>query len=204
MILKGDLLANLLEDNATDPFRIVPVSAPAIQRIRESGAAAVDLRLGTWFVTLRQSKLSVLDVSQSSGNQIGEHQLIKRHYIPFGDKYIIHPGNFVLGVTLEWIRLPGALAGYVVGKSSWGRRGLIIATAAGVHPGFAGCLTLELSNVGEIPIAIKPGMPICQLFVHRVDTTSVDHTDQSRFVGFRRPTLGKINLDETAKLLSRL
>ena len=106
-----------------------------------------------------------------------------------------------MGVTLEWIRLPNNLAGYVTARSSWGRRGLIIATATGVHPGFTGCLTLELSNVGEIPIAILPGMTVCQLFLHRVDTQS-DTVDHSRLIGKRRPSLGKIELDEVARKLA--
>jgi dCTP deaminase len=83
-----------------------------------------------------------------------------------------------------------------VGKSSWGRRGLIIATAIGVHPGFKGCLTLELTNVGEIPVAIKPGMAVCQLFLHEVREHGGEWVDQSQFVGMRKPRLGKISLDD--------
>ena len=107
----------------------------------------------------------------------------------------------MLGVTLEWVRFPTNLAAYVIGKSSWGRRGLIIATAAGVHPGFTGCLTLELSNVGEIPIAINPGIPICQLFLHK--TTQTDLVDKSTFVGLRQPALGKVELDEISRKLAK-
>jgi hypothetical protein len=106
-----------------------------------------------------------------------------------------------VSVTLEWIRLPKNLAAYVIGKSSWGRRGLIIATATGVHPGFKGCLTLELSNVGELPIAIKPGMNICQLFLHKVETEN-DELDKSLFIGLRRPTIGKLQLDPIARKLA--
>ena len=118
-----------------------------------------------------------------------------------------------LGATLDAVpvrsrRDPGMgpapiqLAGYVVGRSSCGRRGLIIATAAGVHPGFTGCLTLELSNVGEIPIAIKPGIPTCQLFLHSTGGQT-DLVDESLFVGLRRPSLGKIKLDDVAKKLAK-
>src|SRR5260370_39654778 len=102
---------------------------------------------------------------------------------------------------MEWIRLPGDLGGYVVGKSSWGRRGLVIATAVGVHPGFSGCLTLEITNLGELPISIQPGMQICQLFLHDVSTNS-EAVDQSPFIGKRRPTLGTVQLDSVAKRLS--
>jgi deoxycytidine triphosphate deaminase len=77
----------------------------------------------------------------------------------------LHPGQFVLGETLEWIRLPKNLVAFVIGKSTWGRDGLIIATAIGVHPNFSGILTLEISNVGEIPIYLYPGLAIAQLFL---------------------------------------
>ena len=98
--------------------------------------------------------------------------------------------------------MPTNLAGYVIGRSSWGRRGLIIATAAGVHPGYTGCLTLELTNVGEIPMAIKPGFPICQLFLH-VTSERSDFVDQSKYIGHRRPTLGRIEPDEIAEKLGK-
>jgi dCTP deaminase len=123
------------------------------------------------------------------------------HYIPFGSEFILHPHSFVLAVTLEWIRLPKTLAAYVIGKSSWGRRGLIIATAAGVHPAFAGCLTLELSNLGAVPIAVQPGMTIAQLFVHRVESES-QQVNKSHFAGKRRPLVGEIRPDAFATALA--
>ena len=110
-----------------------------------------------------------------------EAELTKSYYVPFGEQFILHPGTFVLGVTLEWIRLPRDLAAYVIGRSSWGRYGLIIATATGVHPRFTGCLTLELSNVGEIPIKVKPGASICQLFVHQIESEEPVFFDPSLF-----------------------
>ena len=115
---------------------------------------------------------------------------------------MLQPRSFVLGVTLEWIRLPADKAAYVVGRSSWGRYGLIIATATGVHPGFTGCLTLELSNVGEIPIRVKPGTTVCQLFIHDVSRGDPGQVDRSCFTGRRKPTLGVINLDRRAQLLA--
>jgi dCTP deaminase len=177
MILKSERIAQVLQDGATegakDPFVITPM--PDLQRLTESGSASIDLRLGTWFATLRRARLSHLSVT----GQTPESQLTRTQYVPFGREYVLHPQGFVLGVTLEWLRLPGSLAAYVIGRSSWGRRGLIIATATGVHPGFTGCLALELSNIGEIPIVIRPGMPICQLFLHSLDASNVSQIDRS-------------------------
>ncbi len=193
MILKSDEIANLLEKQATDsdPLAIVPM--PSLADLSASGAAAVDLRLGTWFLRLRHQRTAAIRIDGHSSHA-DDPALTDLCYVPFGTSYVLHPREFVLGATLEWIRIPQNLAGYVIGRSSWGRRGLIIATAVGVHPGFTGCLTLELSNVGELPIEIEPGLGICQLFLHRAGSSS-SAIDRSSFVGNRRPTLGKVRLD---------
>jgi len=198
MIPKAEIIAGLLENpDRNDPLVIVP--RPDLAELKKSGSASVDLRLGTWFVTPRQARMSHLDII---GGETTQAQFTKINYVPFGSEYYLHPRNFVLAITLEWIRLPTGFAGYLVGKSSWGRCGLIIATAAGVHPGFKGCLTLELSNTGEVPIPVVPGMRICQLFLHRVESTT-DFVDQSLFVGQRQPTIDKIKLDNFAEKLAK-
>jgi dCTP deaminase len=129
MILKAEKIAELLElgekRDTLDPLVITPT--PNLSGLRKSGAASVDLRLGTWFVMLRQPRMTHLKVD----DQEGSSQLTKIRYVPFGDEYVLHPRNFVLGVTLEWLRLPKELAAYVIGRSSWGRRSLIIETATG-------------------------------------------------------------------------
>jgi dCTP deaminase len=202
MILKSDEIANMLRsppEKQRDRLIIRPL--PDLDKLERSGAASIDFRLGTWFVSLRHTRFPALSVDDMPDAVEHNESLAKPQFVPFGMDFILQPRGFVLGVTLEWVRLPSHLAGYVIGRSSWGRRGLVIATAAGVHPGFTGCLTLELSNVGEIPIAIKPGMQICQLFLH--STKPTDFVDSSVFVGLRRPTIGRINLDDVAKKLAK-
>ncbi len=202
MIIKADVIANLLDesDKATDPLVIMP--QPNLRKLRRSGSASVDLRLGTWFRTMRNSTIKSLDVWDPKTNPPNENELTKLHYVPFGKDFVLHPNTFILGVSLEWIRLPKNLAAYVIGKSKWGRRGLIIATATGVHPGFTGCLTLEITNLGEIPICIRPAMSICQLFLHRVESTTED-IDQSTLSGNRKPVLGAVAPDDIALKLSK-
>jgi dCTP deaminase len=202
MILNSQQVAKRLRDSSTarDPLIFAP--CPDLVELETAGAASVDLRLGTWFVTTKISRHSLLDVYKAREEQPSELNIMDRHYVRFGDRFILHPRSFVLAATLEWIRLPRDLAGYVTGRSSWGRRGLVIETAPGVHPGFTGCLTLELANVGEIPIAIMPGTTICQLFLHRIDETA-DHIDQSIFIGKRRPVLGEITVDSFAEKLQK-
>jgi dCTP deaminase len=199
MILKSEVISELLQAKTDDPLIITP--EPDIEKLKTAGSASVDLRLGTWFVTLRQARVPYLEVSESASGSAFP-QFTKTHFVPFGKKYYLHPRAFVLGTTLEWIRLPRNLAGYVIGRSTWGRRGLIIATATGVHPGYTGCLTLELTNVGELPVEIKPGMSICQIVLHWVDARA-DYTDQSVFVGQRRPVLGHVQPDPIADALAR-
>ncbi|MFZ5865604.1 MAG: dCTP deaminase [Thermodesulfobacteriota bacterium] len=203
MILKADKLASDLEDfaNRQDPLIITP--QPKLEELKRSGSASVDLRLGCWFSTCRQSRIPLIDVYLKPEEKPSEARLSKFHYVPFGEWFVLHPKAFVLGVTLEWIRLPANLAAYVIGRSSWGRQGLIIATATGVHPGFTGCLTLELSNVGEIPIKVQPGTTICQIFIHQVDAGDSKDVDKSPFIGKRKPERGTIEPDEIARRLAR-
>jgi dCTP deaminase len=204
MILRAEKIVALLErGKGEDADPLVMTPTPDLETLRKSGTASVDVRLGTWFASLKQTSNPSIRIDQKD---LGA-RITKTHFIPFGEEFILHPNTFVLAVTLEWIRLPTNLAAYVVGKSSWGRCGLIIATATGVHPGFFGCLTLELSNVGEIPIAVKPGYPIGQLFLHTVEHANGDGAtptvSRSTFGGSRRPLFKTIKLDPFAERLAK-
>jgi dCTP deaminase len=201
MILKAGQIARLLaKPPREEADRLLIRPQPVLTTLKKSGAASIDLRLGTWFLTLYRRRMAVLEIDPTKTGSWNDAKFSRMNYIPFGKEYVLHPRSFVLAATLEWVRMPTNLAGYVIGRSSWGRRGLIIATAAGVHPGYTGCLTLELTNVGEIPISIKPGYRICQLFLHETEQ-STGLVDQSRYIGFHRPTLGRIEPDKvTAKL----
>ena len=81
-----------------------------------------------------------------------------------GNPFVLHPGEFVLGCTVEKVSFDSSLVGFIEGKSSLGRLGVVIhATAGKVNPGWSGRLTLELSNVGKMPVALYPGMEIAQI-----------------------------------------
>jgi len=203
-MLKADEIARLLQKSMKakkdeNPFLITP--APDLKKLKSSGSASIDLRLGRWFITLRAARLPSMEVMRTEDKAQPVRKLAKSHYVSFGQEYYLHPHHFSLATTLEWICLPTNLSGYVIGKSSWGRRGLIIATATGVHPGFKGCLTLELCNVGEIPIALLPGMEIGQFFLHRAGKGSKS-SDRTQFYGMRKPILGQIELDDFARKLA--
>ena len=180
-----------------DGLAVIPY--PDLETLRKSGEASISLRLGRWLVALRQSSQTHFDVDADGQEALNENRAAKKYFVPFGKEFVLHPGRFVLASTFEWLRFPPTLAGYVAGKSTWARRGLIIETAAGIHPGFSGCLTLELANVGEVPIKIRPGMSICQIFIHPV--TDGEVSTQSPLMGKRRPHLGIPRSDPVLKSL---
>lgn len=166
MLSAEELVDELLpEPKGESRLTIVPV--PDTQLLLKDGDASIDLRLGRWFRTFKQTSTNYIQLVKLPGKD-EVFARSRQHFVPFGEEFTLHPGHFVLGVTLEWLKLPNTLAAYISGKSSHGRSGLIIETAAGVHPRFTGCLTLELANVGVVPIHLYPGMLICQVFFHRV------------------------------------
>jgi dCTP deaminase len=197
MILKGSKLAKELQSNEADRLRITP--PPDLSELKSRGAASIDLRLGRWFLTMRQARVALLHMGSEEKGEDSTLGQTKEHFVPFGTSFILHPSKFVLGISLEWVKLPAHLAGYVTGKSSWARRGLIIETAAGIHPGFSGCIALEMTNIGEIPIEIVPGTEIGQLFLHNADGDK--NVTKSQFGCQRKPKMGIIQEDEVLKLL---
>ena len=196
-MLNSSAIVKLIRD---EELLIAP--KPDLSEMALECSASLDLRLGTWFVSTRLSRHALMDIYAENESSPTEENITHKHYVPFGKKFILHPHCFVLAATLEWIRMPNSHAGYVTGKSSWGRRGLVIETAPGVHPGFTGCLTLEIANVGEIPIALMPGTKICQLFLHQITSTEFN-SNQSAFNANRQPLLGRIRIDKFANLLSQ-
>lgn len=193
-MLNCEEIARRLEMKVDDKRRISIVPMPNISNIKKRGGTSIDLRLGRWFRSFKPSKSSlhnlwVDDLTTENGPQA--NLKTNEHFVRFGSKFILHPGRFVLGATMEWLTLPNSISGYVTGKSSLGRHGLVIETAAGLHPNFSGCLTLELANVGEVPLAISPGMEICQIFLHQIEAGS--EASPGTFSGQRKPSvaLGK-------------
>jgi len=196
-MLSADQIADVLNLEVDNPNRLTVVPKPDDAELRKRAATSIDLRLGRWFRSFKQTRsqaypLAVVVDDQTSGTS--EVSRTRQHFVPFGKEFVLHPGRFVLGVTLEWLQLPANLSGYVTGKSSLGRHGLIIETAAGIHPHFSGCLTLELANMGEVPLAIFPGMRVCQIFLHR--TEPGESVDLGMFSGQRKPVLSSPKVDE--------
>src|SRR3954449_12915545 len=120
--------------------------------------ASVDLRLGDSFRVFHNHRVTAIDLREPPRN------LTEEVVIAEGEPFAIHPGEFVLGRTLETVAIPEDVVCRIEGKSSIGRLGLIVhATAGFVDPGFRGSLTLEITNLTRVPIQLWPGKPIAQL-----------------------------------------
>jgi dCTP deaminase len=153
------------------------VISPLIDAENQIGPASVDLRLGTTAALIRGSDLSHVDpkryVAQDGSPDFaleqGRRRKLELVSVPFGHPLMLHAGNLILVPTLEWVRLPRDLNGIVTARSSWAREGLSIATATFINPCYKGIITLELANLGQIPIVLYPGMRLAQLALHRID-----------------------------------
>lgn len=156
--------------------------------------SSVDLRVDRSFRVFENHRYPHIDPREP------QDDLTKLVHVEGDDPFVLHPGEFVLGSTLERVRLGEDIVARLEGKSSLGRLGLLIHSTAGfVDPGFDGYLTLELSNVANLPIAIYPGMRIGQISFYQM-TTPADHpygtTEAgSKYQGQRGPTPSRSHRD---------
>jgi len=156
--------------------------------------SSVDLHLDRRFRVFRNSRYPYIDVREE------QPELTELVEIGGDDPFILHPGEFVLGSTLELVALPDDVVARLEGKSSLGRLGLLIHSTAGyVDPGWEGNLTLELSNVANLPITLYDGMKIGQISFQRlsspVDVAYGDSRLGSRYRGQRDPTASLYHRD---------
>jgi dCTP deaminase len=171
--IREELAAGRIVIHPLDPADIQPSS--------------VDLRLDRYFRVFRNHTMRVIDVRQH------QEELTESVEIGDEDAFILHPGEFVLGSTAERVTLPDDLVARLEGKSSLGRLGLLIHSTAGfVDAGWDGYLTLELSNVANLPITLYPGMKIGQISFLRMTTPADNPYGSSplgsKYQGQRGPT----------------
>ena len=153
--------------------------------------SSIDVHVDSQFRVFNNSKYPYIDVREPM------EDLTTLVEVKPDEPFILHPGEFVLGSTYEKVTLGGKLVARLEGKSSLGRLGLLIHSTAGfVDCGFSGFLTLELSNVANLPITIYPEMKIGQLCVFEM--TSEPERPYSRtgkYQGQRGPTASKFYMD---------
>ena len=152
--------------------------------------SSVDVRLDKFFRVFENHKYSVIDPS------LEQSELTREVITEGAEPFILHPGEFVLASTYEVITLPDDIAGRLEGKSSLGRLGLLTHSTAGfIDPGFSGHITLELSNVANLPVKLFPGMKIGQLCLIRLSSPAEHPYGSekygSRYQGQRGPTASR-------------
>ncbi|HEX6330923.1 MAG TPA: dCTP deaminase [Actinomycetota bacterium] len=152
--------------------------------------SSIDLHVDTQFRVFANSRYPYIDVARPMPD------LTELVDVAEGEPFILHPGEFVLGSTLERVALPDDLVARLEGKSSLGRLGLLIHSTAGyVDPGWDGFLTLELSNVANLPITIYPGMKIGQISFFRLSSAAErpygSEATHSKYQGQRGPTASR-------------
>jgi dCTP deaminase len=145
------------------------------------GPASVDIRLGSSIVLCKKTYIDKQDVTDPNVIRQVEHRLYDRARLRYQRRFILHPNQLILGVTFEYISLPFDVFAMIMSRSSWGRLGLVVATAAAVAPGYKGCLTLELVNLSESPIALYPGLPVGQLVFHDVPSKGEEAVYHGRY-----------------------
>jgi dCTP deaminase len=185
MILSDRTIKDSIADGR---ISIVPFDETMVQ------PASIDIRLDTRFRVFRNYKYSSIDP------RMPQDELTELVNVREGEEFYVHPGEFMLGNTVERISLGDDLVARLEGKSSLGRLGLIVhATAGYIDPGFTGNITLELSNVANLPIRLYPGMKIGQISFFAMSTPAdrpYGHpTLGSKYKGQEAPTASRMHMN---------
>ena len=156
------------------------------------GSCALDLRLGTVYRVFDHSRTPYID-PQNSKTLDGITTEIR---VKDGEAFTLHPGEFILAVTAERIEMPDDLAGRLEGRSSIGRLGVVVhSTAATIDAGFRGNITLELANMGRIPVMLYPGMRICSISFEQLTSPALVpyyKKKSAKYAGQKSPEASRI------------
>ena len=202
ILSKDQIKKRIFNEKFSERLSITPITDIDTQ----IGEGTIDIRLGTRFIIFKGRKIETLDPTEKRiDERIREFQ--ERIYIPYGDKLVLHPNKFILGGSLEYLRFPPDIMGYVVGRSSWGRLGLVIETSPIIHPCFIGVLTFEFSNLSTAPIALYPGTRIAQIATHKVEESEIkdckDMLRESRYSLSTSPEFSKIHNDRELVMIRK-
>lgn len=159
------------------------------------GSCMLDLRLGNSYRVFNHSKTPYLDPQDPKTL----HGVTTEIDVTDGEPFTLHPGEFILAMTKEYVEMPDNLTGRLEGRSSIGRLGVVIhSTAANIECGFRGNITLELANMGRIPVMLYPGMRICSLSFEELSSPAdVPYYKKktAKYAGQQKPEASKIGED---------
>lgn len=169
------------------------VISPLLDAEEQLDKDSIDIRLGNYFIIPKHVRMECVRVGT-----IRPEEVLQMVYLPFSEEIKVPAHGSVLGSSFEYIKLPFNVSAQVLTKSSWGRYFLTIATATWVHPGYRGCLTFELLNSSNVPIALKPGTTVGQLIFFDVDIKRPPKRDvvKGKYIGPIYPEYPKHSDDE--------
>lgn len=153
------------------------------------GGASVDLTLSHNIRLINSSRCAYIDYARIQDDAEYLTSITDAVDLADGTPLILHPGRVVICSTVERLRVPADLCAELHGRSSLARLGVIPHTAGKVDPGWEGTLTLEVSNLGEIPVALYPGEAVCQIVFHELSSPADLSARTSRYHGQAGPTL---------------
>jgi dCTP deaminase len=165
------------------------IVTPLLNKDAQINQIGIDCRLSNQFIIFKTQHIEAFDIKK----QDTQKQYQEEFVVPFNYYFILHPQSMVLGSTFEFVSLPNDIVASIEGRSSWARVGLMIATAVYLEPGFKGCITLELSNVSNVPIKLYPGMRIGQIIFS--ETSSESKYENKKYQFAIGPEISKINND---------
>lgn len=181
---------------STDPGERLVVSPSRLSVLK---GASLDIRLGKHFIVFERSSTPAFASYRGEARRM--QSAVEKSW---GDVFVLHPGELVLASTLEYLVLPTDLAATVVTRSSYGRMGLLSATAVLVHPNYRGCLTLELINLGRVPLELQPGERIAQLAFQVVDPAVEPVENEDKYQCNTKPEFSRVANDREANVLQAL
>ena len=186
-VLTRGAIWKALEGPKDDCLVITPLFS-----LDQVGTSSIDVRLGNEFILFKRRNVDAIDIAKGElRRRLPAYQ--EKIRIEFKESFTIHPGQLVLSCTLEYIKLPSSLAGYILGRSSWGRLGLVIQMASAIAPNFAGSITLELANIGQVPLVLYPGTRVAQLILHEADQAT---TYEGRYKFPTGPQFSRVDEDD--------
>jgi len=183
---REELMTRMLEQDYMKKLVVTPLLSK-----EQIGPASIDIRLGSTIIIPRKTYVEKQDITNRAAAQQAERRLYERKTLRLRSKFMLHPNQLILGGTFEYLSLPFDVFCMIMSRSSWGRLGLVVATAAAVQPGFKGALTLELVNLSESPIALYPGLPIGQLVFINVPSKGGEALYDGRYSCPTEPELPK-------------
>jgi dCTP deaminase len=190
MILSDGEIKKLMEQGNV----YVPTDNNPIDLTLQLGPSSLDLRLGPEILLFDNHAMRLIDLSEKQPPRMRRVQMDEK------EGFVLHPGEFVLGTTIEAVKIPDDLVGRLEGRSSLGRLGLVIhATAGFIDPGFEGQITLEMQNIGNQPLLLRPNQRICQLCFMRMSKpaeTPYHKKQDSKYHGQFGPVASRISKEQ--------